>query len=81
MSDQSDPKTQNTGKRVLEDTMAATIGAAVGAGLSTLVTVAVPLIVPIVPLGLLGGSILGVLIKEFSQKAREKEQVFPSTRP
>ena len=73
MNSSEDRGTQ-TEKRVLEDTLGATIGAAVGAGVTTILgLVALPIIAPLVPIGLVSGSIVGVVLKELLQRHRAKE--------
>jgi hypothetical protein len=59
-------------KRILEVTLGATVGAAVGAGMATIVGLALPLILPIVPIGLIGGSLCGILLKELALKRQTK---------
>jgi hypothetical protein len=69
-----DTEGQRTQKRVVEDTIGASIGAAVGSGLSALLGLAVlPAVAPLVPIGLIGGGILGVLLKEWALKHRTKQ--------
>ena len=50
--------------RLLADTLGATIGAAMGAGISVLIGIFFPDITSLVPWGLIGGSVVGVLFQE-----------------
>ena len=58
-------------RRLLEDTLGATVGAAVGAGLAVAVAVALPVVLPLVPFGALGGTILGILVKEVERQQQK----------
>jgi hypothetical protein len=60
-------------KRLLEDTLGATVGAAVGAGLVVAVSAALPVVLSFVPFAALGGTILGILTKELAQQ-RQRTQ-------
>jgi hypothetical protein len=65
---------EKTGKRVLEDTMGATMGAAVGAGLFAVASIAFPVLGAILPIGVIGGSVVGLVIRELVQMKRAKEE-------
>lgn len=59
--------------RLVEDTIGATMGAAAGASVSTVVGLVIPAIVSIVPLGLIIGSLAGVVVKEIAQRRERLE--------
>ena len=58
--------------RIAEDSVGATVGAATGVDVSALVGLALPALSAIVPLGLVAGSIIGIIFKEIAQR-RQKQ--------
>jgi hypothetical protein len=71
-ADKGNPRPDSaTEDRIAGDTLGATVGAAVGAGLSMIGLAALPAHAAIVPIGVVGGSLAGILFNELIRKRRE----------
>lgn len=61
--------------RIVEDLLGASIGSAIGVGASILLTFMSPIDTFIVPIGLMVGSLIGLLLKEIKHRKQSSTNV------